>query len=121
MSAPAVSELRFVAVDQDDPRAEPLLAELAFEYASRYGATVDAGSACLPPYPAEEFAAPGGAMLIGLRDGQPVTGGAFRRFDAETAELKRIWTDRAHGRRGYATALLVELEAVIVHRGYRLV
>ena len=26
---------------------------------------------------------------------RPVTGGAFRRFDADTAELKRIWTDSA--------------------------
>jgi GNAT superfamily N-acetyltransferase len=118
MSAPAVSELRFVAVDQDDPLAEPLLAELAFEYASRYGATVDAVSAWLRTYPAEEFAAPGGAMLIGLRDGQSVTGGAFRRFDAHTAELKRIWTDSRYRRRGYARALLAELESEIGGRGY---
>ena len=41
-------------------------------------------------------------MLIGLIDGVPVTGGAFRRFDAETAELKRIWTDSRHRRRGHA-------------------
>ena len=70
-------------------------------------------------YPAEEFAAPGGAMLIGLRDGQPVTGGAFRRFDADTAELKRIWTDSRHRRRGHAKALLAGLEAEIAARGYR--
>jgi GNAT superfamily N-acetyltransferase len=49
----------------------------------------------------------------------PVTGGAFRRFDAETAELKRIWTDRAHRRRGYARALLAALEAETATRGYR--
>ena len=39
-------------------------------------------------------------MLIGLVDDEPVTGGAFRRFDDETAELKRIWTDSGHRRRG---------------------
>lgn len=33
--------LRFVAVGQDDPVAEPLLAELAVEYARRYGSTED--------------------------------------------------------------------------------
>jgi GNAT superfamily N-acetyltransferase len=118
MSAPAVSELRFVAVDQHDPLAEPLLAELALEYATRYGATVDAVSKWLRTYPAEEFAAPGGALLIGLRDDQPVTGGAFRRFDDDTAELKRIWTDSRHRRRGYARALLAELESDIATRGY---
>ena len=58
-------------------------------------------------------------MLVGLLDGQPVTGGAFRRFDAETAELKRIWTDSRYRRRGYAKALLAELEAEIAARGYR--
>jgi GNAT superfamily N-acetyltransferase len=118
MSAPAVSELRFVAVDQGDPLAEPLLAELALEYASRYGATVDAVSKWLRTYPAEEFAAPGGAMLIGLHEGQPVTGGAFRRFDPDTAELKRIWTDSGHRRRGYGRALMAELETEIASRGY---
>jgi GNAT superfamily N-acetyltransferase len=118
MSAHAVDELRFAAVGQDDPLAEPLLAELALEYAHRYRGTVEGVSKWLRMYPAHEFAAPDGAMLIGLRDGRPVTGGAFRRFDAETAELKRIWTDSGHRRRGYAKALLVELEKEIVARGY---
>jgi GNAT superfamily N-acetyltransferase len=118
MSAPALSELRFVAVGQDDPLAEPLLAELAVEYASRYRAPVESVAQWLRTYPADEFAAPGGALLIGLADGRPVTGGAFRRFDAETAELKRIWTDSRYRRRGYAKALLAELESEIAARGF---
>ena len=62
-------------------------------------------------YPADEFAPPDGALLIGLLDGLPVTGGgAFRRFDDATAELKRIWTDSRYRQRGYAKALLAELE-----------
>ncbi|EUA22868.1 acetyltransferase family protein [Mycobacterium xenopi 3993] len=44
---------------------------------------------------------------------------AFRRYDAHTAEFKRIWTGRAHRRRGYAAALLAELEAQTAARGYR--
>ena len=119
MSPHAVDQLRFKAVDQHDPLAEPLLAELALEYATRYRAPVDAVASWLRSYPAEEFAAPNGAMLIGLRDGRPVTGGAFRRFDDQTAELKRIWTDSRCRRRGYAKALLVELETTIAARGYR--
>jgi GNAT superfamily N-acetyltransferase len=118
----AVNRLRFVAVGQQDPLAEPLLAELAVEYASRYGATVDAVSKWLRGYSADEFAPPGGGLLIGLSPAsgsQPVTGGAFRRFDDATAELKRIWTDSRHRRQGYAKALLVELEAEIAARGYR--
>ncbi|WP_029117917.1 GNAT family N-acetyltransferase [Mycobacterium sp. URHB0044] len=119
MSVPAVNRLRFVAVGQDDPLAEPLLAELAVEYATRYGSTTDAVGAWLRQYPAGEFAPPAGGMLIGLRDGRPVTGGAFRRFDPETAELKRIWTDSAHRRQGHGKALLTELEKAIAAAGYR--
>jgi len=117
--ADTVDQLRFVAVDQDDPLAEPLLAELAVEYASRYHSTVDAVAKWLRATPAAEFAPPGGALLVGLRDGQPVTGGAFRRFDDQTAELKRIWTDSRFRRRGYARALLSVLESEIAGRGYR--
>ncbi len=119
MSVPAVDKLRFVAVGQDDPLAEPLLAELAVEYASRYGAPEEAVSKWLRGYPADEFTPPGGGLLIGLLDGRPVTGGAFRRFDDATAELKRIWTDSRHRRHGHGKALLVELEAEIAARGYR--
>jgi GNAT superfamily N-acetyltransferase len=119
MSPHAVAQLRFKAVDQDDPLAEPLLAELALEYAGRYRAPVAAVSAWLRNYPAQEFAPPDGALLIGLRDDRPVTGGAFRRFDSDTAELKRIWTDSRYRRQGYAKALLAELESEITARGYR--
>jgi ribosomal protein S18 acetylase RimI-like enzyme len=119
MTVPAVNRLRFVAVGQDDPLAELLLAELAVEYATRYGATQEAVSKWLRGYPADEFAAPGGGLIMGLLADQPVTGGAFRRFDDSTAELKRIWTDSRYRRQGHAKALLVELEAEIVARGYR--
>ncbi len=58
--------------------------------------------------------------MIGLLDGQPVTGGgAFCRFDDDTAELKRIWTDSGHRRRGHAATLLAALEDEIARRGYR--
>ena len=112
------SQIRFVSAAYDDPLAQPLLAELAVEYADRYGGTPSAHLAWLPVPPAE-LAPPDGGLLIGLLDDLPVTGGAFRRFDAETAELKRIWTDRAHRRRGYAKALLAALEAETGTRGYR--
>jgi ribosomal protein S18 acetylase RimI-like enzyme len=114
-----MNQLRFVTVCQEDPLAEPLLAELAVEYASRYGATVEGVAKWLRTYPADEFAPPNGGLLIGLIDNQPVTGGAFCRFDDATAELKRIWTDSRHRRQGHAKALLAELEAEIAARGYR--
>lgn len=112
------SQLRFVAATHEDALARPLLAELAVEYAERYGGTPDAHLSWLP-VPADELAAPDGGLLIGVLHGVPVTGGAFRRFDADTAELKRIWTDREHRRRGYARTLLAALEAETAARGYR--
>jgi GNAT superfamily N-acetyltransferase len=112
------SQLRFVSAAQDDLLAQPLLVELAVEYAERYGGTPSAHLAWLP-VPPTELAAPDGGLLIGVLDGVPVTGGAFRRFDADTAELKRIWTDRAYRRRGYAKALLAALEVETATRGYR--
>jgi ribosomal protein S18 acetylase RimI-like enzyme len=121
MTVTATDELRFVAVGQDDPLAEPLLAELAVEYATRYGATEQAVAKWLRGYPADEFAPPDGGLLIGVLNGLPITGGAFRRFDDSTAELKRIWTDRRYRRQGHAKTLLAELETEIAARGYRYV
>ncbi|MEB4208473.1 GNAT family N-acetyltransferase [Mycobacterium sp. 94-17] len=112
------SRLRFVSATHDDPLARPLLAELAVEYAQRYGGTPSTHLTWLP-VPKAELAPPDGGLLIGVLDGVPVTGGAFRRYDADTAELKRIWTDAAHRRRGYARVLLAALEAETRSRGYR--
>ncbi|WP_319437049.1 GNAT family N-acetyltransferase [Mycobacterium sp. RTGN5] len=111
--------LRFVPVHTDDELAQPLLAELAIEYASRYDGTEAGVARWLRSHPAGTFDPPGGGMLMGLLDDKPVTGGAFCRFDDDTAELKRIWTDSRSRRRGYATMLLAALEAEIADRGYR--
>lgn len=100
-----------------DPLVEPLLRELGDEYSSRYGNDAHAE---LARYPAEEFtAAYGGVLLLLLESGEPVAGGAFRRYDADTAELKRIWTHSAHRRRGLACRVVDELERAAGARGYR--
>lgn len=116
---PVSTQLKFVAVRQDDPLVEPLLAELTVEYSQRYGPPEDAVSKWLREHPADEFAPPDGELVVGLLEDRAVTGGAFCRFDDSTAELKRIWTDSRHRQRGLAKALLAELEARIVRRGYR--
>lgn len=118
MSAP-VSGVQFVAAGLDDPLAAPLLAELAVEYSERYGGTPERMMTWLRGHSDGEFAPPGGGLYIGILDGVPVTGGAFTRYDDETAELKRIWTSSGHRQRGYATALLTHLEREIAARGYR--
>ncbi len=114
---PRVSELTVRHVTVADPLVQPLLRELGDEYSSRYGKDAHAE---LARYPDEEFTARyGGVLLLLLEHGEPVAGGAFRRYDGGTAELKRIWTHSAHRRRGLARRVVDELEREASARGYR--
>lgn len=108
-----------VWVAQSDPRVRPLLADLAREYSTRYHRVLTDVHFELREYPAERFAPPEGGLLLLLRDGHAVAGGAFQRYDGETAELKRIWTHRAHRGQGLARRVVAELEAEAASRGYR--
>lgn len=111
------AERAVVHVPVSDPRVRPLLRELGDEYSTRYGKDAHAEMA---RYPDEEFTAPyGGVLLLLLEDGDPVAGGAFRRYDEQTAELKRIWTHSTHRRRGLARQVIAELEREAGARGYR--
>lgn len=112
--APRPAELTVRRTTVTDPLARPLLAELTYEYSTRYEKPVDLNR----EYPPEEFAPPGGAFLLLLEDGLPVAGGAYRQYDAHTAELKRIWTHSAHRRRGLARRVLHALERDAAARGY---
>ncbi|MFE7130988.1 GNAT family N-acetyltransferase [Streptomyces sp. NPDC057638] len=115
--APAPAGPTVVHVTVSDPRARPLLRELGEEYTARYG---EGAHDELARYPDEEFtAAHGGVLLLLLEGDAPVAGGAFRRYDGTTAELKRIWTHSAHRRRGLARRVVAELEREAGVRGYR--
>lgn len=110
----------FRYVQASDELAGPLLAELELEYDTRYGDYFEErASAELNRYPAELFSAShGGAFVLLLCGGVPIAGGAFKRIDDETAELKRIWTSSAHRRQGLARRVVAELEAEAARRGY---
>jgi GNAT superfamily N-acetyltransferase len=111
--------LQFVTVNQGDPLAAALLDELAVDYRARYGALLDGGEyADMHAYPAEEFAPPRGTLIVAVSDGVPVAGGAFRRYDSSTAELKRVWTASTHRRRGYGKLVVAELERAALRCGY---
>ena len=111
---------QIVFVSSVDPRAKPLVEDLIFEYDSRYGDFFDRDGAVteLNRYPPEAFAPPHGNFLLLIRDGETIAGGAFKRYDDETAEFKRIWTRRALRRQGLAKKLLVVLEAQARSQGY---
>lgn len=103
-----------------DPVALPLIEQLTDEYQTRYGNYFEKGGAVqeMNRYPAERFGAPDGAFVLLLRDGRPIAGGAFMRYDETTAEFKRVWTDRDHRRQGLARKVLVELEEQAIRQGY---
>ncbi|MFF7632796.1 GNAT family N-acetyltransferase [Kitasatospora sp. NPDC008050] len=108
--------LTFRQADLADRLAEPLIRELTAEYLARYG---EGAHAEMARYPAAEFAPPHGLLLLLLADGEPVAGGAFRRYDGSSAELKRMWTHSAHRRLGLARRVLTELERRAELAGYR--
>lgn len=104
-----------------DSRAVPLIEALTIEYDTRYGNYFsDEGAAAeMNKYPPEAFAPPHGNFLLLLRDGQTIGGGAFMRYDDETAEFKRIWTHGDLRRQGLAKKVLQELETQARLQGYK--
>ena len=106
-------------VSADDTLAKPLLADLEREYDGRYGDFFgERANTELTRYPASDFAPPHGAFLVILEDGEPIAGGAFKRFDHRTAELKRVWTHPDRRGRGLGRRVVAELEAVARELGY---
>ncbi len=114
--------LQFVYTTPTDPLAQPLVDELTREYDQRYGefyAQSDEPPEMQKFGPEVFAAAQGGSFVLLLEHGQPVSGGAFKRLDGFTAEMKRVWTHSGHRRRGLARRVLAELEAEAARQGYR--
>jgi GNAT superfamily N-acetyltransferase len=111
---------RFLYTTPLDPLAQPLIQALTWEYETRYGDYWGQGDGIkeMNRYPAELFAPPHGAFLLLLRDGAAIAGGAFKRFDEQTAEMKRVWTHIDLRRQGLARRVLQELEAQAARQGY---
>ncbi len=111
------ADLVVARVGIDDPRLRPLLADLVVEYGTRYGRP--SANTQLTEVPASDFIEPHGTFLILLENGETVAGGALRRYDDSTAEVKRVWTSHRHRRRGLARRVMAELESVALELGYR--
>jgi GNAT superfamily N-acetyltransferase len=102
----------------EDPEAAPLLADLVVEYSTRYGRTNE--NTQLTEVPPTDFHADSGGAFVLLRyGGQTVAGGAIRRYDDQTAEVKRMWTSHLHRRQGLGRRVLAELEQAAIDLGYR--
>lgn len=68
---------------------------------------------------AAEMTPPNGFFLVARRDGQPIGCAALVRLDADTAEIKRMWTAPAARGQGVARRMLGELDEVARKAGYR--
>ncbi len=110
----------FVETTPLDPRAQALIDDLIYEYDSRYGDLFDrdGAKAELYRYPPEAFAPPDGNFILLIRDGITIGGGAFKRYDEHTAELKRMWTRRDLRRQGLSRGVVFELERLALRQGY---
>jgi GNAT superfamily N-acetyltransferase len=64
-----------------------------------------------------QFVPPEGLFLIGYLDGVPVASGGWRRRDAQTAEIKRMYVASAVRGHGLARRMLAELEATAAAAG----
>ena len=104
-------------VSPHDDVAAPLLEDLVVEYGTRYGLSTPHTQ--LTEVPVSDFEGPHGAFVVVLRGGQTIAGGAIRRYDDETAEVKRVWTHAQFRRQGLARRVLIELEKAAAGLGYR--
>jgi GNAT superfamily N-acetyltransferase len=77
---------------------------------------------------ADEFDPPDGLFLVGYLNGEPVACGGWRRRDARSVEIKRMYVAESVRRAGLARVMLAELERtaaaagvdqVVLNTGYR--
>jgi SsuE family FMN reductase len=110
-------DLQVLVVGPHDPVLGPLLDGLRIEYSTRYGG--DGPYESLTEVPAGDFVPPQGCFVVLQEGADIIAGGALRRYDPDTAEVKRVWTSLRHRRRGLGLRLMAELEATAVELGYR--
>lgn len=105
----------FITTLPDDPLILPVLDGLFAEYQQRYGDYFGPQD----PEPAHWYRPPEGRFIVLIRHNRPIAMGAFKRFDPQTAELKRIWTDPGLRRQGLARRVLLQLEQHAGEQGYQ--
>ncbi|MCW2990929.1 MAG: GCN5-related N-acetyltransferase [Solirubrobacterales bacterium] len=110
--------MRFEHAPADRPPAADLIAAMVAEMNELYDGTIDAGPNVSTAPPAE-LAPPGGACLLGYEDDRAVCVGAVKRFDARTAEIKRMYVVPDARGGGVARLLLGALESAARELGYR--
>ena len=96
-----------------DEEVQALLAGLAHEYDTRYGENTEMARTA-----EHEFDPPSGLFVVVMDGDVTASGGGFRRHDATTCEVKRMWTHPDYRRRGLARRVLATLEEAAAEMGY---
>ncbi|MDQ3632052.1 MAG: GNAT family N-acetyltransferase [Actinomycetota bacterium] len=108
--------VEFIAMSADLEPACSLIAETLAAGERAYGRP-HGGEA--PSATAAEMAPPDGAFFVAYEHGLPVACGGLKRFDDETAEIKRMYVTPQARSRGFGRSLLSTLEAEARRLGYR--
>ena len=105
----------FRDVSPEDTELQPIIDGLFGEYSARYG---DYFSKDAEVELTEWYLPPQGLFIVLERHGAIVATGAYKPFDEQTAEIKRIWTDKTLRQQGLAARVVQELERRAVRAGY---
>ncbi|NOT50348.1 MAG: GNAT family N-acetyltransferase [Chitinophagaceae bacterium] len=57
-------------------------------------------------------------VVVVMMNNEAVACGAFREFDTDSAELKRMYVQPSHRSKGLASKILIELESIAKDKGY---
>ncbi|MDA8498843.1 MULTISPECIES: GNAT family N-acetyltransferase [unclassified Citrobacter] len=106
---------QFRVVSPEAIELQPILNGLFGEYAARYG---DYFSRDAEVELTEWYLAPQGIFVVLERDGEIIATGAYKPYDKDTAEIKRIWTKSSLRKQGLAAHVVQELERRALLAGY---
>ena len=112
-------ELEFRRVSAGEGDAAALVAAMVSEMAVLYDG-LDLTAPGMPKAGPAELGPPGGAFLVGYRNGAPVCGGGLKALPDGACEIKRMYVVPHARRSGAARALLAALEDTARELGYRI-
>jgi GNAT superfamily N-acetyltransferase len=108
-----------LSIERRDPLSEEalfLLHEAALEARQLYPDLIDKNA----PMPTNQPLQPGEVYLVAFLAEKPVGYGALRRFDAVTAEVRRMYVLKPARRASIAREILVRLEKDAARLGYQM-
>jgi GNAT superfamily N-acetyltransferase len=112
---PTCDQIAIEAERFDGPVAAELVVKTMAELSSRYHDSTHSPA----PLDAAAFLPPTGIFLVARVEGWSAGCGGLRRFDEETAEIKRMYVEPGARCRGIGRRILEELEAAAKRFGYR--